>query len=144
MKDKNTPPPWSVVVVVFDSRNRVLALSRHFNRKDIALPGGDCDPEKDGSPFQTAGRELHEETGLIPGSDCRELAVWKGDRGQDVHAIHIKTVRGNMRPSGEGKPFWSPIEALFGARCFYQEKARELLTPFLPSETVEEEEHEPA
>lgn len=123
---KEGTPAWSVVVVVANGNNDVLAISRGFNVRDPALPGGDSE-EIDESPAQTALRELYEETG-VTAIEARCIDRWEGDRGQPVFAFFIPKWKGKrLRTSSEGKPFWTQPSNLFAKTAFYREDARRLL-----------------
>jgi len=123
---KEAVPAWSAVVVLFHGPRNVLAITRAFNPRDIALPGGDSVPE-DESPAKTAARELFEETGLLA-SELRCMAQWTGERGQPVFAFFVPKWRGRrLRASSEGKPFWTTPERLVRSENAYATEARDLL-----------------
>lgn len=116
-------PAWSVVVVVSNANNDVLAISRGFSVRDPAFPGGDSEPE-DASPAQTAARELFEETG-VTAIDARCIDRWEGDRGQPVFVFFVPKWRGKrLRTSSEGKPFWTQPKTLVSKTAFYHDEAR--------------------
>lgn len=122
---KQGTPAWSVVVVVNNANNDVLALSRGFSVRDPALPGGDSEPG-DETPAQTAARELLEEAGLIA-LELRCIDRWQGERGQPVFAFYITKWRGKrLRTSDEGKPFWTQPHKLLVKTAFYRDEARRL------------------
>lgn len=120
---KEGVPAWSVVVVVANLNNDVLAISRGFNVRDPALPGGDSEAG-DESPAQTAVRELFEETG-INAIEARCVDRWEGDRGQPVFAFYITKWKGKrLRASAEGKPFWTQPNTLLSKTAYYREDAK--------------------
>jgi 8-oxo-dGTP pyrophosphatase MutT (NUDIX family) len=117
-------PAWSVVLVVPQGKN-VLALSRSFNVRDPALPGGDSE-EADETPAATAVRVLLEETGLRAVElKCIDQRV--GERGQPVFAYFIPRWRGSrLRVSDAGKPFWTHPSALTVKTAQFREIAQQL------------------
>jgi len=121
---KDGTPAWSAVMVVPRGRE-VLILNRGFNPKDPAAPGGDSEPE-DGSPAETARRELHEETGLIA-LEVKCIDEWQGSRGQPVYAFLVNRWKGRLRSSSEGKPFWSNPRRLLSPTAAYHKDAVRLL-----------------
>lgn len=123
---KEGVPAWSVVVVLFDSADNVLAISRGFNTRDLAMPGGDS-IEEDDAPATTATRELFEETG-VRALELRCFDQWEGERGQPVYAFHVPRWRGGrLRTSDEGKPFWANIKKLLHKQATFREHAERLL-----------------
>lgn len=123
---KDGVPAWSVVAVLFKGPTHVLAINRHFNKRDPALPGGDSEPE-DETPAQTARREVFEETGMLP-LELRCMAKWTGERGQPVFAFFVPKWRGSrLRSSNEGKPFWVHPDRLVIDTAEYRFDARHLL-----------------
>jgi 8-oxo-dGTP pyrophosphatase MutT (NUDIX family) len=123
---KDSVPAWSVVVVAFDGPANVLAISRGFNPRDPAFPGGDSEAE-DESPASTAKRELFEETGLTA-MELRCMDQWTGDRGQPVFAFFVPRWRGpRLRTGAEGKPFWSRPERLLVKTATFRDTAQRLL-----------------
>jgi ADP-ribose pyrophosphatase YjhB (NUDIX family) len=132
-----TAPFWSVVAVVFNDRGHVLALTRNFDQRDLAMPGGHCG-EVDGDPQQTVLRVLREETGLRIKThnnalQVETLAEWKGAQGQPVYAFQVYDYEGKLRTS-KGKPVWVRPKMLFAAGCTFRKEARELLEPLMQSE----------
>jgi 8-oxo-dGTP pyrophosphatase MutT (NUDIX family) len=120
-------PAWSVVVVVFRGPRHVLAISRQFNTRDPALPGGDSEAQ-DASPSDTARRELFEETG-VRALELRCMGQWVGERGQPVFAFFVPKWRGiRLRASDEGKPFWALPPQLLATTATYRDTALQLLT----------------
>lgn len=115
-------PAWSVVVVVSNGNNDVLAISRGFNLRDPALPGGDSEPF-DESPAQTAARELLEETGL-KALEMRCFDRWVGERNQPVFAFYVPQWKGRLRTSSEGKPFWTQPKNLLSKFAYYHDEAK--------------------
>jgi len=123
---KDGVPAWSVVVVVFSGPRNVLAITRNFNPRDIAFPGGDSEVT-DETPAQTARRELWEETG-IQTTELRCMDQWVGERGQPVYAFFVPRWKGSrLRASSEGKPFWTKPERLLSRSATYRHDARHLL-----------------
>ena len=122
---KSDNPAWSVVIVVANGNSDVLVLSRGFNVRDLALPGGDSEPG-DTSPAQTAQRELFEETGInAQSANC--IDRWEGERGQPVFAFFIPKWTGRrLRASTEGKPFWATPHKLLGKTCYYRDDAKRI------------------
>jgi 8-oxo-dGTP pyrophosphatase MutT (NUDIX family) len=120
---KEGVPAWSVVVVVSNGNNDVLAISRGFNLQDPALPGGDSEPF-DESPVQTAARELYEETGLRAQGEANCIDSWTGERGQPVFAFYVSQWRGRLRTSSEGKPFWTQPKNLLARGAYYRDEAK--------------------
>ncbi len=119
-------PAWSVVLIVPRGAHDVLALSRGFNLRDPAFPGGDSE-EGDETPALTAVRELYEETGLRA-VELRCMDQWVGDRGQPVFAFYTPKWRGKrLRASEEGKPFWTYPKALLTKTAYYRDDARRIL-----------------
>jgi 8-oxo-dGTP pyrophosphatase MutT (NUDIX family) len=122
---KSEIPAWSVVVVVSNGPN-VLALSRAFNVRDPAFPGGDSE-STDESPAQTAVRELFEETG-ITAIEARCFDRWEGERGQPVFAYFVPRWKGKrLRVSPEGKPFWTHPDTLLTKTAHYHQDAQRIL-----------------
>jgi len=120
-------PAWSVVVVLFKGANMVLAVSRSFNTRDPALPGGDSEVT-DRDPAATAKRELFEETG-ITATELRCMDQWVGERGQPVYAFFAPKWKGvRLRTSDEGKPFWTRPRNLLAKSATYRDIAQKLLT----------------
>lgn len=118
-------PAWSVVVVVANGNNDVLAIRRGFNPRDPALPGGDSEPQ-DESPAQSAARELFEETG-VTAIEMRCIDQWTGERGQPVFAFFVPKWRGKrLRTSDEGKPFWAQPHTLMGKTASYRDEAKRI------------------
>ncbi len=116
-------------MVVFKGPRFVLAISRDFNQRNPAFPGGDSDPE-DATPADTAKRELFEETG-IRATELRSMAQWTGSRGIPVYAFFVPKwglPAGRLRTSNEGKPFWTTPEKLLIKSATYRDSARVLLT----------------
>jgi 8-oxo-dGTP pyrophosphatase MutT (NUDIX family) len=141
---KDNTPLWSVVIVVFNDRGHVLSLTRNFDLRDLAMPGGHC-AAVDVDPQQTAIRVLQEETGLRVKTYADALQIsdpiadWVGDLGQPVYAFRVYDVGGKLRTS-KGKPVWVRPKMLFAASCTFREKARELLEPFIQEQDEEPEE----
>lgn len=124
MKSEN--PAWSVVIVVANGHNNVLAIARGFRSLDPALPGGDSE-EGDDSPAQTAQRELYEETGL-KALEVRCFDRWVGERGQPVFVFYVPKFSGRrMRASSEGKPFWTQPNKLLLKSAYYCNEAQRVL-----------------
>lgn len=122
---KTEVPAWSVVVVV-PSGSDVLALSRGFNVRDPAFPGGDSEPA-DEAPAQTALRELQEETGVIA-LEARCFDRWTGDRGQPVFAYFVPRWKcRRLRVGSEGKPFWTQPHKLLVKTAQFRDDAQRLL-----------------
>jgi 8-oxo-dGTP pyrophosphatase MutT (NUDIX family) len=121
---KEGTPAWSAVVVVSNGHNDVLAISRGFNLRDPALPGGDSEPFDEG-PAQTAARELYEETGLRA-KEVRCIDRWTGERGQPVFVFYIPQWSGKLRTSSEGKPFWTQPKNLLARGAYYRDEARQV------------------
>lgn len=123
---KDGTPAWSVVLIVFNGPVSVLAISRGFNTRDPALPGGDSEPT-DTSPAETAKRELYEETGL-KAVELRCMDRWVGERNQPVFAFFVPKWTGSrLRASAEGKAFWTHPQRLLGKGATYKESAKQLL-----------------
>lgn len=122
---KDGIPAWSVVVVVVNKNDRVLAITRNFSARNPALPGGDS-VESDVSPAATARRELFEETGVTARS-LRCVERWDGERGQSVFVFFVpKWTGGRLRASPEGKPFWTTPETLFKNTAQYSGDAKKI------------------
>lgn len=120
---KEGVPAWSVVVVVSNLHNDVLAISRGWDLRNPALPGGDSEPF-DESPAHTAMRELFEETG-ITALEARCIERWEGDRGQPVFAFFITKWKGKrLRASAEGKPFWTQPNTLLSKTAQFRDDAK--------------------
>lgn len=118
-------PAWSVLTIVFKGPH-VLAISRNFNQRDPAFPGGDSEPS-DPSPADTAMRELYEETG-IQAMELRLMEQWEGDRGQPVFAFFVPRWQGSrLRTSDEGKPFWARPEKFTVPTATFRETSQILL-----------------
>jgi 8-oxo-dGTP pyrophosphatase MutT (NUDIX family) len=117
-------PRWSSVVVAFDGE-RVLAISRGFNPRDPALPGGDGEAG-DTTPASTAAREMFEETGLRA-RELRLMDTWVGDRGQTVYAFFVPRWTGRIRSSSEGKVYWSSLGNVLRRSATYRKDAKRLL-----------------
>ena len=118
-------PAWSVVVVAFRGPRHILAVTRSFNTRDPALPGGDSEP-RDATPADTARRELFEETGMSA-TELRCMDQWVGERGQPVFAFFAPKLRGRLRASPEGKPFWTTPGRLLVKTATYRETAARLM-----------------
>jgi 8-oxo-dGTP pyrophosphatase MutT (NUDIX family) len=56
--------PLAVSVIVLNSDNKVIGVSRKDDHNDFGLPGGKVDPE-DKDTLDATIRELYEETGLL-------------------------------------------------------------------------------
>lgn len=122
---KDGVPAWSVVLLVCNGDNSVLAINRGFNARDPALPGGDSEPG-DETPAATAARELLEETGL-QAVELRCVDKWEGERGQPVYAFFIPRWKGKrLVVSGEGKPFWTQPKRLLIKTAQFRDKAQDL------------------
>ena len=121
---KDGIPAWSVVIVVPRGENTVLALSRGFNPRDPALPGGDSE-STDESPAATAHRELLEETGIVA-NELRCVDQWEGERGQPVFAFVAPKWKGKLRVSTEGKPFWTHPKTLLVNRATFHQQTQKL------------------
>jgi 8-oxo-dGTP pyrophosphatase MutT (NUDIX family) len=122
---KTAVPAWSVVVVVPNGQD-ILAISRGFNVRDPALPGGDSE-DTDEVPAQTAVRELLEETG-VTALEARCFDRWIGDRGQPVFAFYIPRWKcKRLRVSSEGKPFWTEPHKLLVKTAYYKDEAKSIL-----------------
>jgi 8-oxo-dGTP pyrophosphatase MutT (NUDIX family) len=120
-------PAWSVVLVVFNGPEHVLALSRGFNTRDPSFPGGNAEPD-DETPMQTAARELYEETGL-KATELRCMDEWVGDKGQPVFAYFVPKWKGKrLRASDEGKPFWTQPRTLLAKNATFRDEAKRLLS----------------
>ncbi|MEE8385942.1 MAG: NUDIX domain-containing protein [Dehalococcoidia bacterium] len=123
---KDGTPMWSAVVIVPRGQHQVLALNRGFSQRDPAFPGGDWDVA-DASPAATARRELWEETG-IEAIELKCVDRWQGERGQEVYAFLVSRWKGSrIRPSAEGKPFWTRPDKLLAPTATFREDARRLL-----------------
>jgi 8-oxo-dGTP pyrophosphatase MutT (NUDIX family) len=123
---KDGIPAWSVVVVVFSGPTNVLAISKNFNTRNPAFPGGDSEPA-DETPAQTAKRELFEETG-IQAVELRCMEQWVGERGQPVYAFFVPRWKGSrLLTSSEGKPYWTRPQQLLVRGATHREDARRLL-----------------
>lgn len=118
-------PAWSVVIVVMRGMHEFLALTRNFNPRDPALPGGDSE-DSDAAPAETARRELLEETGLTA-KELRCIDRFEGDRGQPVFVFFATKWSGKPRIGSEGKPYWSSPNALTTKTATYKEEARRIL-----------------
>jgi hypothetical protein len=119
---KDVVPAWSVVLIVPQGKN-VLALSRSFNVRDPALPGGDSEAD-DASPAATAARVLLKEAGLRAVElKCVDQIV--GEREQPVFVFFIPQWRGSrLRVSDAGKPFWTAPRALTVKTAQFKETAQ--------------------
>lgn len=123
---KNEVPAWSVVLVVANGHNDVLAITRGFTVRDPAFPGGDSEPT-DKSPAQTAQRELYEETGL-KALEVSCIDRWVGERGQPVFVFYVPRFTGRrLRASTEGKPFWTQPKTLLMKSAYYRDEAKRIL-----------------
>lgn len=98
----------SVTVLLFDDRNRVL-LVRHSDRGVWVAPGGMVEPDED--PYDTALREMREETaldvdivsilGVFGGPEFR-VTYANGDRVGYVMTVYEARLReGVPTPDGE-------------------------------------------
>lgn len=122
---KSEIPAWSVVVIVANGNNDLLAITRNFNVRDPAFPGGDSEPT-DATPAQTAARELFEETGITAiASRC--IDQWVGERDQPVFAFFVPKWKGRLRTSPEGKPFWTQPKTLLTKTAYYHEDSQRIL-----------------
>ena len=119
-------PAWSCVAVV-QRGTEFLVLSRGFNVRNPAFPGGDSEPT-DESPAFTAARELYEETG-VRAVKLRCIDRWVGDRNQPVFAFLVYEYRATprLRVSEEGKPYWAPGHVLLTPGSDYRKDAERLL-----------------
>ncbi len=130
-------PRWSAVTVVFDG-DRVLALSRGYNPRNPAFPGGDAE-KRDLDPARTAGRELYEETG-IRARELRLMETWVGERGQKVYAFFVPRWHGRIRSSSEGKTYWSFAGNMCRDSAVFRQDAERLLRKLgrLPGQVTRE------
>jgi len=119
-------PAWSSVAIVRKGRE-FLVLSRGFNVRNPAFPGGDSEPS-DESPAFTAARELYEETG-VRAIKLRCIDRWVGERNQPVFAFLVEEYRDipRLRVSEEGKPYWSSARGLLTMGSDYRKDAERLL-----------------
>lgn len=123
---KNGTPAWSVVIVVANGNNDVLAISRGFAVRDPAFPGGDSEPG-DETPAKTVQRELYEETGLRA-QEAKLIDRWEGERGQPVFVFYVPKFSGRrLRASTEGKPFWTQPNTLLMKSAYYRDEAKRIL-----------------
>lgn len=118
-------PAWSVVIVVTKGPHEFLVLTRNFNPRDPALPGGDSE-DSDSAPAESARRELLEETGLVA-QELRCIDRFEGDRGQPVFVFVATKWSGKPRIGNEGKPYWSSPLALMTKTATYRQEARSIL-----------------
>ncbi len=118
-------PAWSVVVVVFNKHEHVLAISRNFNPRDPGLPDGDSLPT-DQTPAQTAARVLFEKTGLTA-LELRCVDQWEGSLDQQVYVFVVPRWKGaRPRTTDSGKPFWTAPEGLFVRTALFREEAKRI------------------
>lgn len=85
--------------VIVPNQGQVLAVSRTPGAWNYGLPGGWAEPGE--VPWQTAMRELFEETGLSPCATPRPILIQPGR----VFFL-LACARGHLRPSDEGDVAW--------------------------------------
>jgi len=119
-------PAWSCVAIVRRAQE-FLVVSRGFNVRNPAFPGGDSEPS-DENPAFTAARELYEETG-VRALKLRCIDRWVGDRNQPVFAFLVYEYRDvpRLRVSEEGKPYWTTAGGLLTPGADYRKDAERLL-----------------
>lgn len=116
---------YSVVILVMRGTEHVLAITRNFDIKNPALPGGNAEPG-DETPAASAARELREETG-IQALALTFLEQWIGERGQPVYAFYAPKWRGHLRTSSAGKPYWTKPTNLLAKTAQFGDIALKLL-----------------
>ena len=118
-------PAWSVVLVVPRGSHEILAVSRSFNLRDPALPGGDSE-EGDQSPAETAQRVLYEETSLRA-QELKCIDRWEGEREQPVFVFYVPKWAGKrLRVSDKGKPYWTGMRTLLVKTATFRDDAQRI------------------
>jgi 8-oxo-dGTP pyrophosphatase MutT (NUDIX family) len=116
---------WDAAVVLLQRRDgKVLGVTRGNKQDDINLPGGRREPQ-DRTPFDTAKRELLEETGIRLFEVC-PIVNWVKN-GKRIIVFEVFSWDGWLRPSAEGTPIWTHPINLLRRSCTYSEYARRLL-----------------
>lgn len=96
-KELRNEVPKAVSVIVMNSNNQIVAVSRKDDHNDFGLPGGKCDPD-DLNMLDACIRELYEETGLLYERE-KFVKIHEGVHGGYWQATYYVTVVSDMDDS---------------------------------------------
>lgn len=100
--------PTAAIILVKNTDNKFLGISRPCDGFDMNLPGGSVE---EGESFEAAARrELQEETGLI--ANYFEKIFEGSYDGKRIVVFSASDISGNLRSSAEGVVSWVDAETL--------------------------------